>query len=222
MGGVELGRRIDGTQPFGLTTPLITTAAGRKMGKTEAGAVWLDAEKRPPFEYWHLRNTEDADVGKFPRLFTELPLDEAAVGELGRGGAERGQEGTGLRGQLCHGVDAAEQAATAAHAVFEEGADSIEGLPVVTCDGSRLRAGLPVIELLFVAGLAASNSEARRLVRGGGARLNDERIDDETALSTSAPSATATSSCRPAGSATCWCARPEAGRAHRLSVRRGP
>ena len=83
--------------------------------------------------------------------------------------------------RLCHGVEAAEQAATAARAVFEGGGDGIEGLPVVSCDAARLRAGVPVIELLFVAGLAASNGEARRLVRGGGARLNDERIDDETA-----------------------------------------
>jgi tyrosyl-tRNA synthetase len=185
VGGVELGRRIDGTHLFGLTTPLITTASGQKMGKTEAGAVWLDAEKRPPFEYWQFwRNTEDADVGRFLRLFTELPLDE--VGRLERlAGAELNEAKKVLAYEatrLCHGVDAAEQAATAAHAVFEGGADSVEGLPVVTCDGGRLRAGLPVIELLFVAGLAASNSEARRLVRGGGARLNDERIDDETAM----------------------------------------
>lgn len=184
VNGVELGRRIDGTQLFGLTTPLITTAAGQKMGKTAGGAVWLDAARRSPFEYWqYWRNTEDADVGRFLRLFTELPL-----GEIERlsalDGAERNEAKKILAYEatrLCHGVDAAEQAAAAARAVFEGGGEGVEGLPVVTCDEARLRQGLPVIELLFVAGLAGSNSEARRLVRGGGARINDEAVADETA-----------------------------------------
>ena len=184
VNGVELGRRTDGAHLFGLTTPLITTASGQKMGKTAAGAVWLNQDRRTPFEYWQFwRNTEDADVGRFLRLFTELPLDEierlAALD-----GAERNEGKKVLAFEatrLCHGVDAAEQAAAAARAVFEGEGEGVEGLPVVTCDRGRLRAGLPVIELLFVSGLAASNSEARRLVRGGGARLNDERIDDETA-----------------------------------------
>jgi len=184
VNGVELGRRTDGAHLFGLTTPLITTASGQKMGKTAAGAVWLNQDRRTPFEYWQFwRNTEDADVGRFLRLFTELPLDEierlAALD-----GAERNEAKKVLAFEatrLCHGVDAAEQAAAAARAVFEGEGEGVEGLPVVTCDRDRLRAGLPVIELLFVSGLAASNSEARRLVRGGGARLNDERIDDETA-----------------------------------------
>jgi tyrosyl-tRNA synthetase len=184
VNGVELGRRIDGTHLFGLTTPLITTASGQKMGKTASGAVWLNQDRRTPFEYWQFwRNTEDADVGRFLRLFTELPLDEierlAALD-----GAERNEAKKVLAFEatkLCHGVDAAEQAATAARAVFEGGGEGVEGLPVVSCDSARLRAGLPVIELLFVAGLAVSNGEARRLIRGGGARLNDERIEDETA-----------------------------------------
>jgi tyrosyl-tRNA synthetase len=184
VNGVELGRRIHGAHLFGLTTPLITTASGQKMGKTAAGAVWLNQDRRTPFEYWQFwRNTEDADVGRFLRLFTELPLDEierlAALD-----GAERNEAKKILAFEatkLCHGVDAAEQAASAARAVFEGGGEGVEGLPVVSCDAARLRAGLPVIELLFVAGLAASNGEARRLIRGGGARLNDERIDDETA-----------------------------------------
>ena len=184
VNGVELGRRIDGAHLFGLTTPLITTASGQKMGKTAAGAVWLNPDRRTPFEYWQFwRNTEDADVGRFLRLFTELPLDE--IDRLtALDGAERNEAKKILAFEatkLCHGVDAAEQAATAARAVFEGGGEGVEGLPVVTCDAARLREGLPVIELLFVAGLAASNSEARRLVRGGGAKLNDERIDDETA-----------------------------------------
>ena len=184
VNGVELGRRIDGAHLFGLTTPLITTASGQKMGKTAAGAVWLDAARRTPFEYWqYWRNTEDADVGRFLRLFTELPLDE--IDRLSAlEGAERNEAKKVLAFEatkLCHGVDAAEQAATAARAVFEGGGDGVAGLPVVNCDAARLRQGLPVIELLFVAGLAASNSEARRLVRGGGARLNDQPIADETA-----------------------------------------
>jgi tyrosyl-tRNA synthetase len=185
VNGVELGRRIDGAQLFGLTTPLITTAAGQKMGKTAAGAVWLDAARRTPFEYWqYWRNTEDADVGRFLRLFTELPLDE--VDRLAAlDGAERNEAKKVLAFEatrLCHGVDAAKQAASTARAVFEGGGDALEGLPVVTCDEARLRAGLPVIELMLLAGLAESNGEARRLIRGGGARLNDQRIDDETAV----------------------------------------
>ena len=181
---VELGRRIDGTQLFGLTTPLITTASGQKMGKTTTGAVWLDADKRTPFEYWQFwRNTEDADVGRFLRLFTELPLDE--IDRLASlEGAELNDAKKILAFEataLCHGAEAAERAATAARAVFEGAADGAAGLPVITCDLGKLRDGMPVIELLVVAGLAASNGEARRLVRGGGARLNDERIEDETA-----------------------------------------
>ncbi len=184
VNGVELGRRIDGSHLFGLTTPLITTASGQKMGKTAAGAVWLDGSRRTPFEYWQFwRNTEDADVGRFLRLFTELPLDE--IDRLSAlDGAERNEAKKVLAFEatrLCHGVDAAEQAAAAARAVFEGGGEGMAGLPVVDCDAARLRQGLPVIELLFVAGLAASNSEARRLVRGGGARLNDEPVTDETA-----------------------------------------
>ena len=184
VNGVELGRRIDGSHLFGLTTPLITTASGQKMGKTAAGAVWLDGSRRTPFEYWqYWRNTEDADVGRFLRLFTELPLDE--IDRLSAlDGAERNEAKKVLAFEatrLCHGVDAAEQAAAAARAVFEGGGEGMAGLPVVDCDAARLRQGLPVIELLFVAGLAASNSEARRLVRGGGARLNDEPVTDETA-----------------------------------------
>jgi tyrosyl-tRNA synthetase len=183
VNGVELGRRIDGRQLFGLTTPLIMTASGQKMGKTAQGAVWLDAAKRSPFEYWQFwRNTEDADVGRFLRLFTELPLGEVARLEALEG-AEINEAKKVLAFEatrLCHGVEAAEAAATAARAQFEGGDEGIEGLPVVTCDAGRLAAGLPFIELLFLAGLASSNGEARRLVRGGGARLNDERVDDET------------------------------------------
>ena len=182
--GADLGRRMQGAELFALTSPLLATASGAKMGKTAAGAVWLNPERLSPYDFWqYWRNTEDADVGRFLRLFTELPLDE--IDRLtALDGAERNEAKKILAVEatkLCHGVDAAEQAAAAARAVFEGGGEGVEGLPVVTCDAARLREGLPVIELLFVAGLAASNSEARRLVRGGGAKLNDERIDDETA-----------------------------------------
>jgi tyrosyl-tRNA synthetase len=181
VNGVELGRRIDGRQLFGLTTPLITTASGAKMGKTAAGAVWLNDDRLVPFDYWqYWRNTEDADVGRFLRLFTELPLDEIARLER-LAGAEINEakkilafEATALR----HGAEAAEAAAAAARAQFEEGGPAT-GLPSVTVDAARLAAGMAIIELFQLAGLATSNAEARRLVRGGGARLNDARVDDE-------------------------------------------
>jgi tyrosyl-tRNA synthetase len=184
VNGVELGRRIDGVQLFGLTTPLITTASGEKMGKSAGNAVWLNGDKLPAFDYWQFwRNTEDADVGRFLRLYTELPLDEIARLERLQG-AEINEAKKVLAFEatrLCHGTEAAEAAAAAARAVFE-GGDGVENLPVVSCDAARLRAGMPVIELLQAAGLAASNGEARRLVRGGGARLNDARVEDETML----------------------------------------
>ncbi|MEZ5906926.1 MAG: tyrosine--tRNA ligase [Geminicoccaceae bacterium] len=181
VNGVELGRRIDGRPLFGLTTPLITTASGAKMGKTAAGAVWLNEDRLVPFDYWqYWRNTEDADVGRFLRLFTELPLDEIARLER-LAGAEINEakkilafEATALR----HGAEAAAAAAAAARAQFEEGGPAT-GLPSVTVDAARLAAGMAIIELFQLAGLATSNAEARRLVRGGGARLNDERVDDE-------------------------------------------
>jgi tyrosyl-tRNA synthetase len=183
VNGVELGRRVDGAQLFGLTTPLITTAAGEKMGKSAGNAVWLNEDKLPPFDYWQFwRNVEDADVPRFLRLYTELPPDE--VGRLERlRGAEVNEAKKVLAFEatrLCHGPEAAERAASAARAVFEGGAGGAENLPVVTVEAGRIEAGAPVVELLVAAGLAASNGEARRLIRGGGARLNDDRLDDET------------------------------------------
>jgi tyrosyl-tRNA synthetase len=181
VNGVELGRRIDGLQLFGLTTPLITTASGAKMGKTAAGAVWLDAERLSPFDYWqYWRNTEDADVGRFLRLFTELPLTE--IGRLeALAGAEINEAKKVLAleaTRLAHGSEAAEQAAAAARAQFE-GAGEAAGLPTVEVAAARLASGLAVLELFQLAGLASSNAEVRRLIRGGGAKLNDSRIDDE-------------------------------------------
>ncbi len=185
VNGVELGRRIEGLQLFGLTTPLITTASGAKMGKTAAGAVWLNADRLSPFDYWqYWRNTEDADVGRFLRLFTELPLDEIARLEA-LDGAEINEAKKVLAleaTRLAHGAAAAEQAAAAARAQFEganEGAGEAAGLPTVEVAAARLANGLAILELFQLAGLASSNAEVRRLIRGGGARLNDSRIDDE-------------------------------------------
>jgi tyrosyl-tRNA synthetase len=183
VNGVELGRRIDGVQLFGLTTPLLTTASGAKMGKTVAGAVWLDAEKLPVFDYWQFwRNTEDADVGRFLRLFTDLPLGE--IERLERlEGAEINAAKIVLATEattLGHGREAAEAAAAAARGVFA-GAGGREGLPQMAIDRARQAGGISAIELFMLAGLATSNSEARRLIRAGGARLNDAAVASETA-----------------------------------------
>jgi tyrosyl-tRNA synthetase len=181
VNGVELGRRIDGTQLFGLTTPLITAASGQKMGKTVGGAVWVNDDRLPAFDYWqYWRNTQDADVGRFLRLFTDLPLDEIARLERLEG-AEVNEAKKVLANEttkLCRGEAAAVEAQAAAIAQFETGGEAA-GLPVIELEG--IVPGTPLIELLHRAGLAASNGEARRLIRGRGARLNDDAIDSETA-----------------------------------------
>ncbi|HVH75417.1 MAG TPA: tyrosine--tRNA ligase [Stellaceae bacterium] len=182
VGGVELARRTDGKSLFGLTTPLLTAASGAKMGKTAQGAVWLNAERLKPYDYWQFwRNTEDADVGRFLRLFTELPLAE--IGRLEKlEGAELNEAKKRLATEataLCHGREAAEKAAQTAREVFEAGGAGSE-LPQLTLPREVLAQGLPAFELFARAGLAASNGEARRLIRGGGARLNDRPIETET------------------------------------------
>jgi tyrosyl-tRNA synthetase len=176
VNGVELIRRREQGQAFGLTTPLITTASGVKMGKTASGAVWLNADMRSPYDYWQFwRNTEDADVGKFLRLFTDMPLDEVARLEALQG-AEINDAKKALADAattLLHGAAEAQAAAGAAKAAFEEGRLSAD-LPTVELPRARLEAGLTLAELLSdVAGLAGSRSEARRLAQGGGLRLND-------------------------------------------------
>ena len=185
--GVELGRRTADLSLYGLTAPLLTTAGGAKMGKTAAGAVWLDPERLSPYEYWqYWRNAEDADVGRFLRLFTELPLDE--IGRLeALGGAEINEAKAVLATEataLCHGREAAHAAAETARRTFapdaSPGAAFADGLPAVDIPRARLDAGVPVYELLREAGLARSNSEARRLIRGGGARVNDAPVTEET------------------------------------------
>ncbi|MCH2393788.1 tyrosine--tRNA ligase [Oceanibaculum sp.] len=183
VNGIELGRRVEDASLFGLTSPLITTASGAKMGKTANGAVWLNDDRLSPYDFWQFwRNTEDADVGRFLRLFTELPLDEIARLEALEG-AEINEAKKVLAFEatkLCHGADAANEAAETARRTFEEGATA-EGLPTVEIPQAQLAAGLPAYEALRIAGLAASNGEARRLIKGGGARLNDAVIADENA-----------------------------------------
>jgi tyrosyl-tRNA synthetase len=175
VAGVELGRRSDGRALFGLTTPLVTTASGAKMGKSAQGAVWLNAERLSAYDYWQFwRNTEDADIGRFLRLFTELPLPEIAKLEQ-LAGSEINEAKKVLATEataLAHGRDAAEAAAETARSVFEAGAVGGE-LPQIAVPRGKLAGGIPAFELFALAGLAASNSEARRLIKGGGARIND-------------------------------------------------
>jgi tyrosyl-tRNA synthetase len=181
VNGVELGRRIDQRPFYGLTTPLITTASGAKMGKTAAGAIWLSEKRLSHYDYWQFwRNTEDGDVGRFLRLFTELSLDEIARLEALEG-AEVNEAKKILAFEatkLCRGEAAAASAAETARQTFEEGL-SAEGLPSIELAKAELDAGVPAFELLRRTGLAKSNGEARRLIKGGGARLNDIAIKDE-------------------------------------------
>jgi tyrosyl-tRNA synthetase len=182
VSGIELVRRTEGKSVFGLTTPLIATASGAKMGKSAKGAVWLTADRLPVFDYWQFwRNTEDADVGRFLRLFTDLPLIEIARLEA-LGGAEINEAKKILATEataLAHGRAAAEEAAETARRNFE-GGESGGSLPMVTVSASEIAdGGIPAFRLFALAGLAASNAEARRLIRGGGARLDDVPVSEE-------------------------------------------
>jgi tyrosyl-tRNA synthetase len=175
VNGVELIRRVDARPAFGLTTPLLATASGQKMGKTVGGAVWLNADLRSPYDYWQFwRNTEDADVGRFMRLFTDLPLAEIARLEA-LPGAEINEAKKVLANEatrMLHGAEAAETAAGAAEAAFEQGRLSAD-LPTVTVKAADLEAGIVLAALAHDAGLAGSRGEARRLAQGGGLRVND-------------------------------------------------
>ena len=183
VNGVELIRRVaaDGSaQAFGLTTPLLTTASGKKMGKTEDGAVWLSADKLSPYDYWqYWRNTEDADVGRMLGLFTTLPMEE--VRRLGAlGGREVNDAKAVLATEataMLHGRDAAERAAGTAIRTFAGGAG--EGLPETTGD---LDAGVPVLAALQALGFTASNGEGRRHIKGGAVRVNGAPLTGERAL----------------------------------------
>jgi tyrosyl-tRNA synthetase len=181
VAGMELTRRTDARLVFGLTTPLIATASGAKMGKTAQGAVWLTADRVSAYDYWQFwRNTEDGDVGRFLRLFTELPLDE--IGRLeALGGAEINEAKKILATEataLAHGPALAAEAAETARRAFEEG-EAAATLPTVTVPAADLAAGIPAFRLFALAGLAASNADARRLIRGGGARVNDAVVTEE-------------------------------------------
>ena len=188
INGMELIRRVEGAQAHALTSPLLTTASGAKMGKSVGGAVWLDAEMLSPYEYWqYWRNTEDADVGRFLRLFTTLPLDEIARLEKLEG-AEINEAKKVLAFEttaMLHGKQAAEQAAETARKTFEEGALG-EALPSVEVPRGELESGLGLLTAMVRAGLAASNGEARRAVKSGAVRVNDEKISDERLTLTTA------------------------------------
>lgn len=188
VNGIEMTRRCDQNTVFGLTTNLLTTSSGAKMGKTAQGAVWLNDDMLPVYDYWQFwRNTEDADVGRFLRLFTELPLDEITRLEKLEG-AELNDAKKILATEataMCHGRDAAEKAEATAHETFEGGGTSAD-LPSVAIDAKQLAEGLGLLEAFVIAGLAKSNGEARRLVQGGGAKVNDAAQNDIAATLTEA------------------------------------
>ncbi len=180
VNGVELIRRVDHKPAFGLTTPLLATASGAKMGKTAAGAVWLNADQLSPYDYWqYWRNTEDADVGRFLRLFTDLPLEEIsrleALPGAGINDAKKvlADEATAM----LHGREAATTARATAETAFEQGVTSAD-LPTIEVPAAEIDAGPAIAVLAVRAGLAQSNGEARRLAQGGGLRLNDEQVMD--------------------------------------------
>jgi len=183
VNGIELARRVDGTQLYGLTTPLITTADGGKMGKTAAGAVWLNGDQLSPYDYWQFwRNTQDADVGRFLRLFTDLPPDEIARLE-----ALEGAEINDAKKQLAdaatamaHGADAAASAADTARRTFEEGAAG-EALPTLKVAGA-----IGLVDALIGLGLVASRNEARRLIAQGGARVNGAAAGEDAMIAVTA------------------------------------
>jgi len=180
VNGIDLTRRVADRQIFGLTTPLLTTSDGRKMGKSQGGAVWLNGDLLSPYEFWQFwRNTTDADVGRFLKLYTELP-----VAECDRLGALQGAEINAAKvilanevTRLCHGDEAAAAAEATAKAVFEQGGLG-DDLPTVALNADEAAAGVSVVQLFVRAGLAKSGKDAKRLIAEGGARLNDEPLGD--------------------------------------------
>ena len=181
VSGVDLGRRMGTPNLFALTTPLLTTSSGAKMGKTAAGAVWLSEAHLPIYDYWqYWRNSEDADVGRFMKLFTTLSLDEIARYEALEG-AELNEAKKVLATEataMVHGREAAEQAAETARKTFEEG-QATDTLPTVSVSQSEFDNGIGLLTLIVEAGLASSNGEARRHVKGGAIRINDVQVSDE-------------------------------------------
>lgn len=188
VNGLDLGRRMGTHQLFALTCPLLTTSSGAKMGKTAAGAVWLNADMLSPYDYWqYWRNTEDADVERFLKLFTVLPLDEIAKlaalkgAEINEAKKVLATEATALM----HGREAAAQAEETARRTFEEGALG-ESLPTLDVATAELDAGIGVLNAFVKAGLVASNGEARRQIKAGGLRVNDTAVTDERMTLTAA------------------------------------
>lgn len=186
INGMELARRMDGAEVFGLTTPLITKADGSKMGKSVSGAIWLNREQLPDYDYWQFwRNTDDRDVGRFLRLFTDIPLDEIARLET-LGGSEINAAKIALANaatELCRGADAATLAAETARKTFEEGASGGD-LPSIDSAGD-----ISVIDALVALNFVASKKEARRMIQGGGARVDGDAVseEEEVIIAQSAP-----------------------------------
>ena len=182
VNGIELARRVDGTQLFGVTTPLMTTADGAKMGKTAAGAVWLNGDMLSPYDYWQFwRNTADADVGKFLRRFTDLPMDEVRRLES-LDGAEINEAKKLLADEatrMAHGEEASREASETARRTFEEGASG-EALPTLKVAGE-----IALVDALVGLGLCASKNEARRLIQQGGARVDGEQVSEDRTIAVS-------------------------------------
>lgn len=184
VNGVDLSRRMQQAEVYGLTCPLLTTSSGAKMGKTASGAVWLSADHLSPYDYWqYWRNTEDADVGRFLRLFTAMPIDEITRYEALQG-AEINDAKIALADAattLLHGEEAAARARSTAAETFQAGGGAGADLPTVDIPSSTLADGLGVLEAFTRAGLTSSNGETRRLIKNGGARVNDQKLEDDTA-----------------------------------------
>ncbi len=186
INGVDLSHRMGGPQLYALTTPLLTKSSGEKMGKSASGAVWLNGDLFSPYDFWqYFRNTEDADVGRFLKVFTRLPLDEIAK-LAALGGSEVNEAKKILATEataVVHGRDAAEASAETARKTFEEGALA-ESLPTINIPRAELDAGIGVLAAFVNAGFVASNGEARRQIKGGGLRVNDIAVNDEKMLLT--------------------------------------
>ncbi len=182
--GVDLAHKINSSEVFGITTPLLTTSSGVKMGKSVNGAVWINEEMLSPYDYFQFwRNTEDLDVLKFAKLYSEWNDDEISnfesliATDINRAKKELAYRLT----SLCHGTSAAEQASETARKVFEEGGIG-DNLPVIYLSSDELYKGIAITELLFRSNLSDSKSEAKKLIRGGGARVNDTKIEDENVI----------------------------------------
>jgi tyrosyl-tRNA synthetase len=188
INGIDLGHRLGTPQLYALTSPLLTTSSGAKMGKSMNGAVWLNADMLSPYDFWqYWRNTEDADVERFLKLYTTLPLSEVAKLAALKG-ADINEAKKALATEataLLHGREKADAAAETARQTFEQGA-SAEGLPTVELPKADLAAGIGVLTAFVQAGLVKSNGEARRQIQGGGLRVNDQAVADEKALLTAA------------------------------------